>query len=304
MGLLRNRKRVKSMRIGEKNSQILSSNIIWKSIKFLKILILYLLCALGSVIIMIPIFWMISSSLKPAYQLFKYPIIWIPNPILWTNYTKALSAFPFLLYTRNTLIIAIGSIIGDILSCSLVAYSFARLRFPGRNILFLIVLSTTMIPYPVTLIPQFLLFKTFHLIDTYVPLILPAYLAYPIWVFFLRQFFMTIPYEMDEAALMDGASFFKIYWKILMPLVKPALITISIFSFVYHWNNFLGPLIYLNSKTKFTISLGLRVFQGLYLTRWEQVMAACTVALIPPLILFIVAQKYFIKGIVMTGLKA
>jgi ABC-type glycerol-3-phosphate transport system permease component len=265
--------------------------------------VLYAICTLGAVLIMIPIFWMVSSSLKPAYQLFKYPIIWIPKPFVWANYTKALSAFPFLLYTKNTLIIAIGSIIGDMLSCSLVAYSFARLRFPGRDVLFIIVLSTTMIPYPVTLIPQFLLFKSLGLIDTYVPLILPAYLAYPIWVFFLRQFFMTIPYEMDEAALVDGAGFFRIYWQILMPLAKPALITIAIFSFVYHWNDFLRPLIYLNSKPKFTVSLGLRVFQGLYLTRWEQVMAACTVALIPPLILFIVAQRYFIRGIVMTGIK-
>ncbi|MGQ9629539.1 MAG: carbohydrate ABC transporter permease [bacterium] len=278
--------------------------IFWKSMKFLRALILYSICALGAVMVMIPIIWMISSSLKPAHQLFKYPIIWIPKPFMWVNYKKALSAFPFLLYTRNTLIIAISSIVGDILSCSLVAYSFARLRFPGRDILFIIVLSTTMIPGTVTLIPQFLLFKSLRLIDTYVPLILPAYLAYPIWVFFLRQFFMTIPYEMDEAALVDGAGFFRVYWQILMPLSKPALITISIFSFIHHWNNFLGPLIYLNSKNKFTVSLGLRVFQGLYLTRWEQVMAACTVALIPPLVLFVIAQKYFVRGIVMTGLKA
>ena len=303
MGVLRDREENETGEVATSNTQIARKALAPRLWKHVKVVISYGICVIGAVIILIPIIWMLSSSLKPASQLFKYPIIWIPKPFMWVNYQKALSAFPFLLYTKNTLIIAIGSIIGDVLSCSLVAYSFARFRYPGRDALFIIVLCTTMIPYPVTLIPQFLLFKYLHFIDTYLPLILPAYLAYPIWVFLLRQFFMTIPDELDKAALVDGAGFFRIYWQILMPLAMPALITIAIFSFVYHWNDFLLPLVYLNSQPKFTVSLGLRVFQGLYLTRWEQVMAACTVALVPPLVLFIVAQRYFVKGIVMTGIK-
>jgi ABC-type glycerol-3-phosphate transport system permease component len=265
--------------------------------------ILYFILVLGSFILLIPLFWMISTSLKTPAQIFKYPIIWIPKPIVWRNYIDAFTAVPFLRYISNTIFIAFTSIIGDIFSCSLVAYSFARLRYPGRNFLFLLMLSTLMIPGSVTMIPQFLLYKRFGFIDTYVPLILPAYVGYPIWIFLIRQFFMTVPFEYDDAAKIDGCGYLAIYWKVLLPQIKPALIAVSISSFMHHWNNFMGPLIYLNSQDKYTLALGLRLFQGLYMTKWELVMAASTIALIPPALIFLLAQKYFIQGIVITGLK-
>jgi len=265
--------------------------------------ILYFIYITGSIVLLIPLFWMVSTSLKTPAQIFKYPIIWIPHPIVWRNYVDAFLAIPFLKYVGNTVFIAFTSIIGDLLSCSLVAYSFARLRYPGRDFFFMLMLSTLMIPSSVTMIPQFLLYKWFHLIDTYVPLILPAYLAYPMWVFLIRQFFMTVPFEYDDAAKIDGCGYLSIYWKILMPQIKPALIAVAIFSFMAHWNNFMGPLIYLNSQDKYPLALGLRLFQGLYMTKWELVMAASTMALIPPLLIFFIAQRYFIQGVVITGLK-
>ncbi|MGC9064963.1 MAG: carbohydrate ABC transporter permease, partial [bacterium] len=205
--------------------------------RIIKNSILYFIYIIGSIALLIPLFWMISTSLKTPAQIFKYPIIWIPHPIVWRNYVDAFLAIPFLRYVGNTVFIAFTSIIGDLLSCSLVAYSFARLRYPGRDFFFMLMLSTLMIPGSVTMIPQFLLYKWFHLIDTYVPLILPAYLAFPMWVFLMRQFFMTVPFEYDDAAKIDGCGYLMIYWKILMPQIKPALIAVAIFSFMAHWNN-------------------------------------------------------------------
>ncbi|NMB11006.1 MAG: carbohydrate ABC transporter permease [Firmicutes bacterium] len=271
--------------------------------KLVKNIVVYALCSMVSIILLIPFFWMLSASLKPGYQIFKYPIIWIPNPVKWSNYVDAFRAVPYMLWTKNTSLIVALSIVGDLVSCSLVAYAFARLRFPGRSILFALLLSTLMIPQQVTLIPTFLLFKWLGWVDTYLPLILPAWMAYPFWVFLLRQFFMTIPLELDDAAKIDGCGYMSIFCRILLPLAKPALTTIAIFSFMANWNDFMRPLIYLNTESRFTIALGLRMFQGLYFTRWELVMAASVLALLPPLILFFFCQRYFVQGIVMTGLK-
>ncbi len=263
----------------------------------------YTLCIIGGAILMIPFLWMLSTSLKQSQQIFKYPIIWLPNPIVWRNYIDAFNAVPFLRYIRNTIVITFSSILGDIITCSLVAYSFARLRYPGRDFLFILLLSTLMIPYPVTLIPTFLIYKYLNWIDTYIPLILPAYFAYPFWVFLLRQYLMTIPLELDDAAKIDGCGYLNTYLRILFPLSKPVLTTIAIFSFMAHWNDFLRPLIYINTSSKYTLALGLRSFQGLYLTRWELVMAASVIAMMPCLIIFFFAQKYFIQGIVISGVK-
>lgn len=271
--------------------------------KKLGLVFLYAIAVIGVLILLTPIFWMISSSLKSAAQIYTYPIVWFPKPAMWSNYLKAIKAFPFFRYMMNTFIISGGAIIGDILSCSLVAYSFARLRFPGRDPLFLVFLGTIMIPYPVTAIPTYLIWRRLGLIDTYFPLIIPAYTAYPIWTFFVRQYFSTIPLSLDESAKIDGAGFFTIYWKILMPLAKPALISIAMFSFVFHWNDLFFPLIYLNSPEKYPLSLGLASFEGLYFTRWELLMAACTLTLLPPVVLFFLMQKHYIRGIVLTGIK-
>lgn len=271
--------------------------------KLVKNIIVYALCILISIVLLLPFFWMLSASLKPGHQIFKYPIIWIPNPVKWSNYVEAFKAVPYMVWAKNTSSIVVLSIVGDLVSCSLVAYAFARLQFPGKSILFVLLLSTLMIPQQVTLIPTFLLFKWLGWVDTYFPLILPAWMAYPFWVFLLRQFFMTIPLELDDAAKIDGCGYMGIFFKILLPLAKPALTTIAIFSFMANWNDFMRPLIYLNTESKFTIALGLRMFQGLYFTRWELVMAASVLALLPPLILFFFCQRYFVQGIVMTGLK-
>lgn len=271
--------------------------------KKIGIILLYAVAVISVGILLIPIFWMISSSLKPAAQIYKYPIVWLPKPVMSSNYLKAIKTFPFFRYMVNTFIIAFAAIAGDILSCSLVAYSFARLRFPGRDPLFLVFLSTIMIPYPVTAIPTYLIWRWLGLIDTYFPLIIPAYAAYPIWTFFVRQYFSTIPLSLDESAKIDGAGFFTIYWKIMMPLAKPALISIAVFSFVFHWNDLFFPLIYLNSPEKYPLSLGLALFEGLYFTRWELLMATCALTLLPPVILFFLMQKHYIRGIMLTGIK-
>jgi ABC-type glycerol-3-phosphate transport system permease component len=241
------------------------------------------------------------------------PKRWVPSKTVslrrnvhfrWENYPTAWTSEPFSLYTLNTLIITSLGIIGQAVSASLVAFGFARLEWPGRNILFLLLLSTMMLPQEVTMIPSFLIFRQLGWIDTFLPLIVPAFLgggAFSIFLF--RQFFLSLPRELDDAARVDGCGSFGIYLYILMPLCKPIIATIAVFSFVAHWNDFLTPLIYLNSSDKFTLAVGLRFFQGAYGTDMHLLMAASTLALIPVLLVFFVGQKYFVRSIVMSGVK-
>ncbi|HZO89479.1 MAG TPA: carbohydrate ABC transporter permease [Chthonomonadaceae bacterium] len=220
------------------------------------------------------------------------------------NYRAAWTAAPFTQFLMNTLIITGLGILGQVLSASLVAFGFARLRWPGRNLLFLVVLATMMLPGEVTMIPTYLIFRRLGWIDTFLPLIVPSFLgggAFSIFLF--RQFFMTLPRELDEAARVDGCSSFAIYWHILMPLCKPILATLAVFSFVANWNDFLTPLIYLNSADKFTLAVGLRFFQGVYNTEMQLLMAASTLVLLPVLLVFFLGQRYFVKSIVLTGIK-
>jgi len=231
-----------------------------------------------------------------------------PNMIVrfrWANYTQAWSSAPFNRFLINTLIVTITCIIGEVLSCSLVAYSFARLRWPGRDVLFVVLLATMMLPRPVTMIPVFLLFRRFGWINTLFPLTVPTYFAVSgFYVFLLRQFLLTIPFELEEAARIDGASSFTILWRILMPLCKPILAAIAVFAFIANWNEFLTPLIYLSSIEKQTLALGLRVFQGTYGSYLNLLMAASTVVLLPVLVIFFFAQRYFVRSITLTGMKA
>jgi ABC-type glycerol-3-phosphate transport system permease component len=223
----------------------------------------------------------------------------------WANYTEAWTSAPFNRFLINTLIVTISCIIGEILSCTLVAYSFARLRWPGRDVLFVVVLATMMLPRPVTMIPVFLLFRTFHWINTLLPLIVPTYFAVSgFYIFLLRQFLLTIPFELEEAARVDGASSFTILWRIMVPLCKPILAAIAVFAFIANWNEFLTPLIYLSSIEKQTLALGLRVFQGTYGSYLNLLMAASTVVLLPVLVIFFIAQRYFVRSITLTGMKA
>jgi len=272
----------------------------WKT---LRITLTYAILATGSVCFLIPFVWMLSTSLKQLDQIMVYPIQWIPAPFVWSNYSKVFEAVPFLQYTFNTVIITSFGIIGSLLGSSLAAYSFARLRYPGKKILFFVMISTLMIPSWVTLIPSFILFRTLGWLDTYLPILVPAFFATPFNTFLLRQFFLTIPTELEDAARIDGCSTLRIFWSIILPLAKPALATISIFAFFYYWNNFLDPLIYIQSQSKFPISVGIALFAGEQSSNYALMMAAATMALTPPRILFFLTQRFFIQGVVVTGVK-
>jgi len=232
------------------------------------------------------------------------PPQWIPHPIEWGNFRRAWTELPFPTFVGNTLFLTVIGTFGQVISASLVAYGFARFKFRGRNLLFYLMLSTMMLPSQVTMIPLFLLWRQLHLIDTFVPLVLPAFFGGGAFnIFLLRQFFLTIPRELDEAAMLDGCSPLMIWWRILLPLARPALISVVLFSFLAHWDDFMGPLIYLNSAEKYTVSLGLRMFQDQFGTELNLLMAASLIHILPTIVLFFVAQRYFIKGIALTGLK-
>jgi multiple sugar transport system permease protein len=222
----------------------------------------------------------------------------------WENYPDAWTARPFFQFTLNTLTITLLGIVGQVLSASLVAFGFARLRFPGRSLLFMLVLATMLLPSQVTMMPQFLIYRALGWIDTFLPLVVPAYLGGgAFFIFLFRQFFMTLPRELDESARLDGASSLRVYASILMPLCRPIVTTVAVFSFINHWNEFMAPLIYLNSPEKMTLAIGLRVFQGEYATYQHLLMAAATLALIPIIVIFFFAQKQFVRSIVLSGLK-
>jgi len=267
--------------------------------------IAYTLLTAGTVIISIPFLWMISTSLKTQMDVYIFPPKWIPNPIMWKNYIEVTRIWPFWRYTSNSLTIAVGSIVGKIIASSLAGYGFARLRAPGRDVIFLILLSTMMLPGQVTLIPQFILFSRLRWIDTFKPLVVPAFFMGPFYTFLLRQFFLTIPFELEDAARIDGCNSFQIFFRIMLPLSGPALAIVAIFEFQARWNDFFGPLIYLNSAQKRTLALALQYFQGSegVLPQLHLLMAASFLSILPVILLFAVAQKKFIQGIVFTGIK-
>ncbi|TAK20487.1 MAG: carbohydrate ABC transporter permease [Chloroflexota bacterium] len=257
----------------------------------------------GLAAVLMPMAFALSTSLKPYGDLFVYPPVWVPIPPKWDNCVEALTFVPFHLYFFNTSLITGLDITGKLLSCSLVAFAFARLRWWGRDTLFIVMVATLMLPPQVTLIPQFVIWKELGWIDTFVPLILPNFFGGPFMTFLLRQFFMSIPRELDDAARIDGCSSFGIFWRIILPLSRPALMAVTVFVFNTTWNEFLAPLIYLHSKTNFTIALGLRAFQSEHGPEWHLVMAAALVVMLPILVVFFFGQRYFIQGIVFTGVK-
>ncbi len=264
----------------------------------------YLLCILGSVLMLIPLAWLVRSSVMSLGQIFTFPPEWIPSPWRWENYPQALTSIPFFRYFVNTLVILVPSVLGTVVTSTLAAYGFSRLQWPGRDIVFGILLTTLMLPYAVTLIPTFLLWASLGLVGTYWPLIVPHLFGGGIfYIFLLRQFFMTLPKELDEAAIIDGASPPQVLWYVIVPLSRPALITVVIFATLFEWNDFLEPLIYINRSSQHTLALGLAEFTGLYTSQWHLLMAASTVVILPVLILFFFAQRYFIEGIALTGTK-
>jgi multiple sugar transport system permease protein len=271
-------------------------------------LVFYVVALILSVFFMGPFVWTLLSSLKSPQEIITYPPTLFPEVWRFSNYARAWTMVPFLSFYTNSVIVTVLAVVGQTFSATLVAYGFARFRFPGRGVLFALVLATLIVPWEVTIVPSFLLFKWLGWLDSLWPLIVPHWFGGgPFFIFLLRQFFLTIPREFDEAAKIDGANSFRILWEILAPLCRPALTTVAIFAFLNHWNEFIQPLIFLNSPDKFTVSLGLRYFQSTPGDPGEPkehlLMAGTVIGAVPCVVLFFAAQRYFVRGIVLSGLK-
>ncbi|NPV08515.1 MAG: carbohydrate ABC transporter permease [Anaerolineae bacterium] len=267
--------------------------------------ILFLLLVVGAVGFLAPFLWMVSTSLKDPKEVYLFPPKLIPSALHWENYRTAWTLLPFTLFLRNTCIITFHNVIATVASSAVVAYSFARLRARLRDPLFLLVLATMMVPFEVTMIPTFIMWSELGLTNNFTPLMLPAWFGTPFYIFLLRQFFMGIPFDLDDAATIDGCSSWGIFGRIILPLSKPALAAVAIFTFVGNWNNFLGPLIYLNRTELYTLAVGLNLMRSTqYGTSLHHLMAVSTVTVMPILVLYFSAQKYFIQGVTLTGIKA
>ena len=269
-----------------------------------KTVIWYTITILGAVIMLLPFLWMVSTSFKNENEIFTMPIKWFPRAATINNYARALEVVSIFKCMLNTLIIAIPKIIGEVFISALVAFGFARFQFKGRNFLFMLMLATMMLPYEVTMIPTFMVWSALGLSDSYVPLVLPAFCGSASFIFFLRMYFETVPKDYEEAAWIDGAKNLRVFWMIFVPLAKPALITIGLWSFMGTWNDLLGQLIYIDSQPKYTIQLALASFSSMTgETLWGPLMAASFMALIPVIALLLYAQKYFMEGVKMSGVK-
>jgi multiple sugar transport system permease protein len=252
----------------------------------------------------LPLLWMVGTSFKTAQQALTLPVVWFPHPFEWRNYPQLFSALPYFRFFLNTFVYAAVTIVGVCISSSLVAYGFSRLRWPGRNAIFYVMLMTLILPFVCTLIPLFILYKHLGWIGGYLPLEVPTFFGSSVFsTFLLRQFFMTIPQSLSEAARIDGANEFYIYSRVILPLAKPAMATVILFQFIYCWNDYLGPLIYISNQNDYPLSLGLALILGDYTTNWAWVMAGATAATAPIVILFFFTQRTFIQGITLTGTK-
>ncbi|MDN6901092.1 carbohydrate ABC transporter permease [Oenococcus sicerae] len=261
----------------------------------------YLVLILVGAILISPLLWMIFTSLKPLKEIVQFPPTFFPKEIRWDNYVSMIKSFPFWRYTMNTLFITLMVVIGNVLSNAFIAYGFAKIDFPGKKICFALVLSTMMIPGFVTMIPQYVIFSKIGWVGTYLPLIVPSFFGNAFNIFLMRQFYLSINNELIEAAQMDGANHLYIWMNLMLPLSKPALIIIAINSFNGAWNDFLGPLLYIKDPEKYTLQIGLQVFQNQATTQWNYLMAGATLVLLPTILIFFFAQKYFIEGMDLTG---
>lgn len=272
--------------------------------QYVDLTIVYVLLIMISFIYILPFIWTVSTSFKADSELLDYPPSFFPKSPSPDNYVKAVNRFPFFKYFVNSMIITLGNVIGVLISAPLVAYGFSKIKWKAQNVFFILMLSTTMIPGAVTMVPTFLIFKHLNWLDSYLPLIVPAILGGGTMnVFLIRQFFLSIPNDIIEAAKIDGANDFTIYMKIMLPLSKPVLSIVSLFTFIGSWNNYMGPLIYITSEEKFPLALGMPMFMSRYGTYWNQAMAAATLTLLPTIIFFIFVQKYLIEGIKLSGMK-
>jgi multiple sugar transport system permease protein len=265
----------------------------------------HVLLIVVAALLLLPFYWMLVSALKSNSEIFARPLQWWPNPIQWQNVGNTIGSryFPYLRLLANSIFFAGGVTIGTVLSCAAVGYGFARLRFPGRDILFGITLATSMIPPIVTFIPTYVLFSKLGLIGGYTPLILPAFFGNAFFIFMMRQFFLGIPRDLSDAARIDGASEFRIFWQIMLPLVRPALMVVAVFSLLYTWHDFFGPLIYLQDKAQFPLSLGLYAFKSQRTADWANIMMGSFLTTLPLILVFLFTQRYFLRGIATTGLK-
>ena len=258
---------------------------------------------IGATIMVLPFLWMVSTSLKPLGEVSIFPPEWIPHTILWKNYLDIFQIYPFARFGLNSIQIAVLATTGELVTCTLSAYAFARMRFPGRNLIFVLLLATLMVPGQVTMIPTFIMFSKIGWVNTYLPLIVPAWLGPAFGTFLMRQFFLTLPRDYNDAASIDGAGQFRIMAMIYVPLAKPAIATLALFAFLRYWNEFLLPVIYLNDENLMTLPVGLSFFTQQYNTLYQYLMAGSVVSIIPILLLFVFLQKYFVRGFVMSGLK-
>jgi multiple sugar transport system permease protein len=250
-----------------------------------------------------PFLWLLDTSLKSDAQIFKFPPEWIPKPMLFSNYTKALTAIPFMHYVGNTGKIVIFAVLGNIISAPVIGYAFSKLHWRGRDKVFILVLATMMLPFQITMIPLYSVYVKVGWINSILPLVVPDFFGKAFFIFLMRQFFMTIPDDLLEAARIDGASEFRIFWQVVMPLAKPAIVTVGLFAFIWSWTDFMGPLIYLTDSDKWTISLGLSQFTSSHGLDWSLLMAGSAMFMLPMVVLFFLMQKVFIEGITMSGLK-
>jgi multiple sugar transport system permease protein len=265
--------------------------------------LIYVLTVVLAVIFTFPFFWMVSSSVKPPSEIMAMPPKWIPSTIVLSSYVSPFTNLPFLLFYRNTVFVTLMGMLGVLLSSSLVAFAFARMRWPGRDKFFILMLATLMVPNHVTLIPTYVFYSKLDWINTFLPLLVPEWTGSPFIIFLMRQYMMTIPLEMDDAARIDGCGWFRLYSRIIVPLSWPVIGVAAIYSFTYHWNAFERPLIYLNRLELFTVPLGMAVLKSRYSTDFGAMMAMATVSIIPVLIVFFLAQRYFIQGVVVSGVK-
>lgn len=261
-----------------------------------------LLSGIG-LIFLFPFFWLVATSLKSNAEIFMWPPTILPKEYHWENYKNAVTAFPFLTYLFNTLRITALNVIGSVLSASFIAYGFAKIRWPGRDVLFFVVLGTMMLPFQVTMVPLFVIFRELGWIGTILPLTVPHFFGQAFYIFLMRQFYLTIPYELSEAAVVDGANHWVIFSRIVLPNARPAMASVALFQFLASWTDFLGPLIYLQNEKQYTLQLGLQMFFGLHNAEWNLIMATATLITLPVIIMFLFAQRTFIEGAALTGLK-
>lgn len=274
-----------------------------KKLKISTSIILYILLAIGAVMILIPLWFQVSTSLKPYEDVFIFPPDIIPRRIQWRNYSDIFLMVPFGRFIMNSMIVSTLSMTGQVITSAVVGYGFARLRFPGRNILFMIMISTMMIPFYTILIPQFVIFRNLGWLNTYLPLVVPGTFGVPLYIFLYRQFFINIPREYGEAAAIDGCGFVSTFLRIILPSSLPVIGVVAIMSFTVTWNDFLGPLIYISDMQMMTVQLGVRAFTGRFMAQWHLTMAASVVALIPVVIIFAIFQRQMIQGVVVSGIK-